>query len=90
MVENAFKHGVSGSIEKPEVRISLEQAEDFLKFVVWNTNTSEINNKTDHYKSGIGLVNIKRQLDLIYPDAHELKVEETEQFFELTLILKIT
>lgn len=90
IVENAFKHGVSGSITKPEVRISLEQLDNQIEYMVWNTKTTNINNnKTDNYKEGIGLVNIKRQLDLIYPKKHELVTEETDTFFNLKLTLKL-
>lgn len=89
IIENAFKHGVSGSIIKPEVKITLEQSDTFIKFSVWNTKTTtEDSNKTDAYKSGIGLANIQRQLDLIYPDQHQLKTDETATFFSLKLTLK--
>lgn len=89
IVENAFKHGVSGNIIKPEIRIVLEQLESHIEFSVWNTKTTTKNsNKTDHYKSGIGLANIQRQLDLTYPKKHKLETDESDSFFNLKLILK--
>lgn len=90
IVENAFKHGVSGTIINPEIKITLEQYESKILFTVWNTNTILINNnKTDTYKEGIGLTNIKRQLDLIYPGKHQLITENKETFFNLKLMLKL-
>jgi len=90
IVENAFKHGASGSIEKPTINISLKELDSTIEFVVWNTvSATKKDNKTDSYKSGIGLSNIQRQLDLIYPEKHELITEETDSFFNLRLTLKI-
>ena len=89
VVENAFKHGVSGSITKSKVKIALKQTENGINFSVWNTKTDTIHNLTDTYKSGIGLTNIKRQLDLIYPNKHTLETNETKVAFELKLTLKI-
>lgn len=91
MVENAFKHGVSGSIQKPEIRIKLKQYNKELDFSIWNTKIEDKNdNKTDNYKTGIGLANIKRQLDLIYPEKHEFIAQEEDTFFSLQLNLKLT
>lgn len=91
MVENAFKHGVSGSIKKPEVRISLEQYNSELEFSIWNTKIEDKeSNKTDDYKTGIGLINIQRQLDLIYPGKHEFMTQESDTSFTLQLNLKLT
>lgn len=89
IVENAFKHGVSGgSISKPEIKIKLIQSEEQINFSVWNTKAaSPYSNKTDNYKSGIGLRNIQRQLDLIYPEMHTFETEETDTYFNLKLSL---
>lgn len=91
MVENAFKHGVSGSITKPEVRICLAKYNSELEFSIWNTKiVDKAGNKTDEYKTGIGLVNIQRQLDLIYPGKHEFMTQESDTSFTLQLNLKLT
>jgi len=89
IVENAFKHGVSGgSIGKPEIKINLVQSKEQIDFEVWNTKAvSQYSNKTDGYKSGIGLQNVQRQLDLIYPKMHTFKTEETNVYFNLKLSL---
>lgn len=90
IVENAFKHGVSGSILKSEVKIQLCQTNSNIEFMVWNTKTeSDKENKTDYYKNGIGLKNIKRQLNLTYPNTHSFKIEESDKSFNLKLSLKI-
>jgi LytS/YehU family sensor histidine kinase len=89
IVENAFKHGVRGNITKPEIRILLEQFDGYIEFSVWNTKPEiGYNYKTDEYNSGIGLANIQRQLDLIYPEKHKFEIDESNTFFSLKLTLK--
>jgi two-component system, LytTR family, sensor kinase len=91
IVENAFKHGVRDSIIKPKINIELVQFDSHIEFNVWNTkNETQHNNETDTYKKGIGLSNIKRQLDLLYPKNHVLEIDETDVFFNLKLTLNIT
>ncbi|WP_350286702.1 sensor histidine kinase [uncultured Croceitalea sp.] len=90
LVENAFKHGVHGSISKPEVRILLEETNEGIRFSVWNTKINDPRNKTDNDKKRIGLANIERQLDLIYPKNYQLKKEDTDTTFNLELTLILT
>lgn len=90
LVENAFKHGVRGSISKPEVRILLEETNEGIRFSVWNIKINDSRNKTDNDKKRIGLANIERQLDLIYPKNYELKIEDTDTTFNLELTLILT
>ncbi|PWS26524.1 hypothetical protein DHW03_17270 [Pedobacter yonginense] len=83
-VENAFKHGVVND-EKQPVRIKLKVVDNRLSF--------EVSNKISHaqkdHSSGVGLVNIQRRLDLIYPDKHELLVSNNGNTYKTTLILNI-
>lgn len=84
-VENAFKHGVLHDPEHP-VKINLAIAGKHLEFKVEN----RINQGQKDHSSGIGLVNIQRRLDLIYPDRHELKVEKNTHHYATTLIIELT
>ncbi|NVK51299.1 MAG: histidine kinase [Flavobacteriaceae bacterium] len=86
LVENAFKHGVGKSISNPEIKISLKQDQNLLIFNVWNTKDiqhDDIDNK------GIGLRNIKRQLNLIYPKNHQLKIDGNKSYFNVNLLINI-
>lgn len=90
MVENAFKHGASGSIAQPEIKISLQQDTNSLSFRVWNTKHTHIGGKLgDAYKEGIGLSNIRRQLNLIYPKNHQLTIDDDNDYFDLCLTITI-
>jgi len=85
IVENAFKHGASGDIDQPKIRINITSNQTFINFNVWNTKSQYEGELNDEYKAGIGLSNIKRQLNLIYPNQHELSIDEDKNYFELAL-----
>lgn len=84
-VENAFKHGKK-NVPSPGIKINLIANKDFINFRVINyVNKWEASSK-DQTK-GIGLVNIKRRLELIYPDAYMLDIKEVNDQFSVDLII---
>ena len=87
LVENAFKHGAGKSISNPEIKISLKQDQNLLIFNVWNTKDIQ---HDDADNMGIGLRNIKRQLNLIYPKNHQLEIDENKNYFNVNLLIKVT
>ncbi|MEM9820233.1 MAG: histidine kinase [Bacteroidota bacterium] len=88
IVENAFKHGASGDIDGPKIKINIKAANGIIHCEVWNTKSKYSGNMTDAYKEGIGLSNIKRQLDLIYPQRHQLIIEDGENSFKVLLTIQ--
>lgn len=83
-VENAFKHGVADSRYESYIRVNIHTSGDNLLFEVTNSTESS---KTDKGKKGIGLANIKRQLELLYP-AHELNIFQSSAS-EFSVLLKL-
>jgi len=81
-VENAFKH-VSHS-GKNEIRISLARTENVFRMQIFNTKEERPTEA-----GGIGLKNVRRRLELLYPGRHELAIRETADTFEVELQLKI-
>jgi two-component system LytT family sensor kinase len=83
-VENAFKHG-TGLIQNPEIEIELKAQNDQLYFVVKNrfVQTKTTKDKT----SGIGLANVKRRLELLYGNRHQLAINKTDEWFIVSLQL---
>lgn len=73
-VENAFKHGIS-YVGDSKILIRLEVREHTLTFRVENRIARKVGGEiqTD---SGIGLKNVLRRLDLLYPDKHDLITED--------------
>lgn len=88
-VENAFKHGV-GMVIDPQINIVLQvDAETgWMEFNVMNTVAPPMHSKDKD--SGIGLTNVKRRLELLYKDKHELEITQNDQFFVVNLKLKLT
>jgi two-component system LytT family sensor kinase len=85
IVENAFKHGIKLE-EQSYIDIKLFVKESKLLFSVKN---SKSNNSRSIEHSGIGLSNIRRRLELIYPENHSLQIEENSDHFSVTLELHI-
>lgn len=90
IVENAFKHGVRDHITKPKIKIELLQLDAQIVFTVWNTKPiTQLNNDKEIDHKGIGLINIQRQLDLIYPEKYTFEIDESDRFFNLKLTLNL-
>ncbi len=84
LVENAFKHGASGDLDQPKITIEIKGTNKNIHCKVWNTKSMYKGELNDGHKEGIGLSNIKRQLDLIYPDEHVLIIDDQEKTFTVT------
>jgi len=82
-VENAFKHGIVNDAENP-VKIGLSINEDDFSFVVSNKKNNDYKDKT----GGIGLTNVQRRLELIYPDRHKLVITDENDTFTVNLNIK--
>lgn len=87
-VENAFKHGI-GMIESPVIDINLSTNNDKLKLVVKNKIIDGNHDEKDP-SSGIGLKNVKRRLELLYPQSHTLQLENNGEWFVTILDLQLT
>lgn len=86
-LENAFKHGVSNNFADSFVSLSVSVVSSTCIFTVDNSKLPPTLAPAD--KSGIGLQNVQRRLDLSYPDRHELTVQEDENTYHLTLTLEL-
>ncbi len=88
-VENAFKH-VSKHADKPNwIRIRLRTDQRRLYFQVSNSTMHGASTDVLRY-GGIGLKNVQRRLDLIYPGQYDLEIHSDSNSFEVKLILNLT
>lgn len=87
-VENAFKHSNIEDLENGWITIALDQEQDNLVFTVKNSNPNK--SYTKDKAGGIGLPNVKRQLDLLYPNKHQLKIEETTNQYVVYLEIDLS
>ncbi|PCE63730.1 sensor histidine kinase [Sediminicola luteus] len=84
-VENAFKYGVS-TIQSSQIFIQFTANANRLKFLVRNQIIPKIE-KTDGVN--IGIKNVARRLELVYPDAHVLDIKTTQGFYEVKLAIDL-
>ena len=88
-VENSFKHGVSSEIDQAFIRIELEVRDSELFFKVENSKGQYVQPDEMEYKEGIGLKNVKRRLDLLYPGRFELKILDSNETYLTVLRLNL-
>ena len=86
-VENAFKYGVSTK-EPTTIDITLANTANGIQFTVRNTIVNAEN--AIHETTGIGINNVKRRLDLLYPGKHNLQVTDTGEVFTVSLEIVTT
>ncbi len=85
-VENAIKHGVSPGNETNLISLIIEQVGKDLVFKIdnpiVNNNDAELN---ENIRTGIGLNHVKQSLNILYPGAHQLDINEDEKTFSVKL-----
>ena len=84
-IENAFKHGVNARM-KSFVHIGLHPEGKDLVFTCENSLFEKTGE--DHIGSGIGVENLKRRLELIYPDAYSYEHDEKDGTYQVRIVLK--
>lgn len=86
-IENAFKHSRIEDIEHGWIDIRLETFDRSVVFEVKNSLPKQVFTKDK--VGGIGLENVKRQLELLYPGRHELRIEQKKDVFEVYLKVEL-
>jgi hypothetical protein len=88
-VENAFKHVSKDSDRENRIDIRLRMDMNVLDFEVSNTTSPRTTQQAVHY-GGIGLKNVQRRLDLLYPGQHNLTIRDDADAFHVHLRLSLT
>lgn len=86
-IENAFKHVSRLPSKKGYVNISLDQKGNILRLVVENSKANQVTSQRN--TSGLGLGNVKKQLNILYPEKHELVIQQTDTTYKTTLIITL-
>lgn len=88
-IENAFKHSQSGQSDNIMIDIVIQVTEGGeLTFSCKNNFHPETN--TENLAQGIGLENVRKRLQLLYPNAHQLAIRETANQYEVDLSMQLT
>ncbi len=83
-VENAFKHASNYTDRQNMVNISIERKDKGLHFCCANTFEQENNGS-----KGLGIANVKRRLELTYPNRHELAISTKDNLFTVNLDIQL-
>lgn len=87
-IENAFKHSTASQTDNIIIDVQLKvDALGRLHFYCKNSYLSNANN--DNLSKGIGLENVKKRLNLLYPNAHQLDIKTENNFYEAALELQL-
>jgi two-component system LytT family sensor kinase len=88
-IENAYKHGISFK-EKSWINVSLFKKDSVLHLDVHNSIHPENENDPERFHSGTGLDNVKQRLQWLYPEAHELVIQQNPREFFIHLSLTLS
>jgi two-component system, LytTR family, sensor kinase len=89
-IENAFKH-VGKEKDIPSfIRISFDLTQP--SKIIFNVQNNKYNSsgKINGGNEGIGLTNVRKRLNLLYPSKYQLKISDTEDVFYVSLILELS
>jgi len=88
-IENSVKHSLGTKEKNVIVKIFLEVKGKNIKLLVSN-NFEKSNHRTEDLTTkGIGLKNVKKRLDLLYPNQYELSIQESNTFYSVQLELAL-
>ena len=87
-IENSFKHGIS--YRESFIDISMKAEASSIVFKCSNSLHANGDKETDSKTGGIGLENVRKRLNLLFPGSHELRINRSDNRFEVFLELKTT
>jgi hypothetical protein len=88
-IENAFKHSQSSQTENIVIDIDIQLTESGELNFSCKNNFHPVTN-TENLAHGIGLENVRKRLQLLYPKAHRLAIRETDNQYEVHLSMQLT
>jgi two-component system LytT family sensor kinase len=87
-IENSFKYVSNDDETENRIEISFTRVGDHLVFRTFNTTEPGRGNGITH--NGIGIANVRRRLELLYPGRHGLTINENEQTHEVIMKLDLS
>jgi sensor histidine kinase YesM len=88
-IENAFKFVSSFTDKDNKIEIRLTVCGSLFTFYVYNTTEHREDSSSLLNQHGIGIVNLKRRLELLYPNSHEINLKREADHYEATLKLQL-
>jgi two-component system, LytTR family, sensor kinase len=89
LIENAFKFVSNFTDKDNKIDIKIRVAEDRFTFKICNTTEHRQALSAILHPGGIGIVNLQRRLELLYPNKHEMELKQELDHYEATLKLQM-
>ena len=88
LIENAFKHGISSEGEHSDIHIKIHIDENEIELNTENPfDETRIDDDNNH--KGLGLENVNKRLELLYPKRHSLEINKNGQYYKTHLVLEM-
>ena len=87
LIENCFKHGASTMLEQPWISLQIIVRDKQMHMKLLNGKANEAIN--DREAAGIGIKNVQKRLELLYPGKHDLSITNEEDVFIVNLRLEL-
>lgn len=87
-VENAFKHGASEQTDQASMALTLLMMGDELMFRLENSKNADLARPADA-PGGLGLMNVRKRLALLYPDRHTLTIQSEPDRYVVELMVQL-
>ncbi len=84
--ENCFKHGISNVLERPWMNLNVSVQGNMMTMKLLNSKSTI---GIPSHIPGIGIENVRRRLELLYPNKHELVIKNEEEIFIVNLKLEL-
>ncbi len=88
-LENSFKHGLNNHISQGFVNIKIKVVDKHIHLFIENSKPDALPMQVHKRSGGIGLVNVRRRLDLIYPNNYELNINDNPKTYQVELDLEL-
>jgi len=90
-LENSFKHGLGTAVRQDGfVQMEMKIQDNLLTFQIENSKSQRLPTSNPGRPSGgIGLVNVQRRLNLLYPQRFDLKLEDSPHIYKVTLSIEL-
>jgi LytS/YehU family sensor histidine kinase len=87
-VENSFKHGSHRITDDGYIKGALNMQGNELVFTLENSALLQTGNTAGKY-GGVGIVNVKKRLELYYPEKHTLTITRTDNLYQIHLSIQL-
>ncbi|MCB0735782.1 MAG: histidine kinase, partial [Bacteroidetes bacterium] len=88
-LENSFKHGIHQKTTEGYVQVTMDVSDEDLHFRIANSKAPKLNGTKPSDVGGIGLENIRKRLNLLYPNRHDLSIADQPDEYVVDLHLDL-